>query len=408
VAPFQAVPTPVPAPGEFDAAAGRPDDTPGPDVVRDPVRSWSDAWTVAAAPPEAEPSREPGRRTAGPREAAPGYGDWTSPSRTRDEQPPATEAIPDRNAVRSSGGAGRAPAPATEAIPDRHAAGSLPADAWSADGDERSDRAGDGFAETDGYRRTDRGDRTDGSLRELDDDRARDDSGPDDATGPATGPSTGVVGGRAAFRAERQAAEAERRRTGRRTGGSTAASRFLEDEGPPRTSGVRRAAAGLLAVAVIALLVLGVYSFTAPETQEASGSPTTEPTAPTSTSVAAPSTVLPPLDVEPLPPADGAVAAPVRVPVTVLNATGITGLAAEVAAAIGEQGWQSPGVGQYQGSDVAATTVYYTDGDETQRQAALQLIQQFPQIRGPGVRFFEVPGVADPGLVLVTTGEWRP
>jgi hypothetical protein len=92
----------------------------------------------------------------------------------------------------------------------------------------------------------------------------------------------------------------------------------------------------------------------------------------------------------------------------VLNATGITGLAAEVADALGEQGWESQGVGQYQGGDVAVTTVYVTEGDEQQQQAALQLMEQFPDITGPATRFFEVPGVADPGLVVVTTGEWRP
>jgi hypothetical protein len=94
--------------------------------------------------------------------------------------------------------------------------------------------------------------------------------------------------------------------------------------------------------------------------------------------------------------------------VTVLNATGITGLAADVAGAIGAQGFESPGVGQYQGGDIAVTTVYYTEGDEAQRQAAVRLVELFPEIHGPAVRFFEVPDVAAPGLVLVATGEWRP
>jgi hypothetical protein len=35
-------------------------------------------------------------------------------------------------------------------------------------------------------------------------------------------------------------------------------------------------------------------------------------------------------------------------------------------------------------------------------------VQQFPEISGPAVRFFEVPDVEAPGLVVVTTGEWLP
>jgi hypothetical protein len=171
---------------------------------------------------------------------------------------------------------------------------------------------------------------------------------------------------------------------------------------------VRRAAAGLLAVAVVALLVLGVYSFAGSDPQETSTERTVS-AAPSSTAApAAPSSALPPLEIAPLPPADAAPAAPVRSPVTVLNATGVTGLAADVAEALGAQGWETPGVGQYQGGDVAVTTVYFTKGDETQRQAAVQLVEQFPQITGPVERFFDVPDVATPGLVVVTTGEWRP
>jgi hypothetical protein len=204
------------------------------------------------------------------------------------------------------------------------------------------------------------------------------------------------VGGRAAFRAERQAAEAERLRAVR-------AARQEE----VRSSGVRRVAVGLLAVAVVALVVLGVYSFTSSEAQEAARSSTTEPT-PTAPAPAVPSSALPPLDVQPLPPVDAAPAAPVRVPVTVLNATGVSGLAGDVTAELTTGGWESGGVGEYQGADVATTTVYFTEGDQAQYDAAVQLMQQFPQISGPAVRFFEVPDVADPGLVVVTTGEWRP
>jgi hypothetical protein len=360
VAPFQAVPTPdsgdEPAP-----AAGRPAEPPR-RRASDRVRLESgDAGEDERARPSSPPAATP------PAGAAPGYRDWTSPSRTRDEPPappPATEAIPDR----APAGSSRAVAPATEAIPDRTPT--------------RDDVEDDVDAYED-----DRYDRLDGDDDRLDDE--------EDHRGPVTGSSTGVVGGRAAFRTERQAAEAERLRAVRAA---------RQEEG--RGSGVRRAAVGLLAMAVVALVVLGVYSFASPA-QEASRSATSEPLT-TAAPPAVPSSALPPLDIAPLPPVDAAPAAPVRVPVTVLNATDVSGLAGDVAAELTGGGWEAAGVGAYQGGDVATTTVYYTEGDQTQYDAAVQLVQQFPQISGPAVRFFEVPDAAAPGLVVVTTGEWLP
>jgi hypothetical protein len=281
-----------------------------------------------------------------------------------------TEAIPDRQVVSR----GRAAAPATEAIPDR--------------GTVRGDRARDRTA---GPRTTPPG-------------------GP--PTGPSTG-ATGVVGNRAAMRAERQAREAERaameserRKAARRAGVSRAALRAADDadgDAPPRR---RRTVPALVAAVLVALVLLGVYSYRSPAT-EAAGSSST----PTQTS--APATVppatgaLPPLSVEPLPPVGEAPATPVRVPVTVLNATRTTGLAAEVAGQLDAQGWTSAGVGTYEGGDIAATTVFFTEGEETQRQSALQLMAAFPAVVvGPTPRFFDVPDVADPGVVLVVAGEW--
>jgi len=99
----------------------------------------------------------------------------------------------------------------------------------------------------------------------------------------------------------------------------------------------------------------------------------------------------------------------VRVPVTVLNSTDINGLAAKVAGTVAAGGWETPAVGAYTAGDVAASTVFFTEGDENQRQAAVQLIEQFPQLQGPTPRFFELPAdVQAPGLVVVTTGDWQP
>jgi hypothetical protein len=123
------------------------------------------------------------------------------------------------------------------------------------------------------------------------------------------------------------------------------------------------------------------------------------------TDVAAPLPTLPTATVE-VPPAP---TTPVRVPVTVLNATDTNGLAAKAAAVFVDGGWEAPGVGGYTGGDVAASTVFFTEGDETQRQAAVQLVDAFPQLQGPAVRFFELPAdITAPGLVVVLTGDWQP
>ncbi|SNS77120.1 LytR cell envelope-related transcriptional attenuator [Geodermatophilus pulveris] len=357
VAPFQAVPTPDH--GDEPPAAAPP---------LTPRRRAADrVHPVPAAPaPVDEPARSaaPSPAAAPVHGAAPGYGDWTNPSRTRDEAAaPATTAIPDRAAP------ARAAAPATEAIPDR--APARHDDAPYAAGAPSTGE--DRYADEDVY--------------------GPDDRDGEDARGPDTGSSTGVVGGRAAFRAERQAAEAERLRVMREEAG--------------RGPGVRRAAVGLLAVAVVALVVLGVYSFTSPQVRDAAGSTPSAPV-PTSAAPAVPSSVLPPLDVGPLPPADAAPVAPVRLPVTVLNATGVSGLAGDVSAELVSGGWEAGPIGEYEGADIATTTVYYTQGDQAQYDAAVQLTQQYAQITGPAVRFFEVPDVDDPGLVVVTTGEWLP
>ncbi|PWW21534.1 LytR cell envelope-related transcriptional attenuator [Geodermatophilus normandii] len=347
VAPFQAVPTP-----QADSA--------------EPAAPPLDPWDQPARPPARNRARTP--------EAAPA--------------PPAappTEAIPDREVVRDRG-ASRAPAaPPTEAIPDREPVRGVVAAPLT---EAIPDRALS-------------------SRSRTQDDRDDREAGPDVDTG-----ATGVVGNRAAMRAERaareaerQAMEVERRKAARRAGVSRAALRAADGEdAPPR----RRRGLALLAVVVVALVVLGVYSFASPAARETgSTAPGTQTSAPASV---APSTApLPPLSAEPLPPVEEAPGTPVRVPVTVLNATPTSGLAAEVAAAFDAQGWSSAGVGAYEGGDVASTTVYFDAGNEEQRLSALQLMDAFPGITtGPAARFFDVPGVPDPGLVVVVTGELQP
>jgi hypothetical protein len=221
-----------------------------------------------------------------------------------------------------------------------------------------------------------------------------------------------VVGGRAASRAERAAreearlaAEAARRKAARRTGSVS----LDEDERPRRP---RRLLTGLVAVGAVAAAVLGVYTITTPGAEVAGSQSAATSSASASAPTGAPETTaaLPPLDTAPAP-VEAVPAAPVRVPVTVLNATAITGLAADISGAIAGngQGWTTETPGGYPNGDVAATTVYFTEGDAQQEQAALQLKEQFPQLSGPAPRFFEVPAeVPAPGLVVVAAGDWKP
>ncbi|MGY1812921.1 LytR C-terminal domain-containing protein [Blastococcus sp. SYSU D00820] len=371
IAPFQAVPAPAPTEHPSaplpDVAAGFPLTAPAdaPDPTRERSAGgtgWDSGWREepraaaadalwSAAPPAPAPA------PAGPA-AHPAYVDWTRPSGPDAAPAPATTAIPDREVNRGRQRRSE-PVPPTAAIVE--------------DEPESLDRLAPA-------------------------------TGENAPAGPTTG-GTGVVGSRAADRAERQAADAERRRVAKKNGVRLPRITDDEDEQPRRP---RRRALAVLAVVLVALAVLGVYSFTSPATQEASdGRAAAAPT--TSAAPAPPTAALPPLTVDPLPPVDTAPAAPVRVPVTVLNATSVTGLAADVAEAVGTQGWTSAGVGAYEGGDVPVTTVFFTAGNEEQRQSALQMVDAFPGlVAGPAERFFEVPGVSDPGLVVVAAGDWRP
>ncbi|MGY2002005.1 LytR C-terminal domain-containing protein [Blastococcus sp. SYSU DS1024] len=281
------------------------------------------------------------------------YGDWTKPSRTDETG-------------RSRLGLGAGPemphAPATTAIPERGT----------------------------------------NARRDLDDEAGHDEAGHDEAgydlEHEVDAPAAAVKGGRAAYRAERQAADAARRKAAKRSG----APEVIFDDEPERKP--RRVLKGLVAMAVVAGAVLGVYTVTAPEKEEAADAAPAPASVPT---VAVPTVALPPLPEEPIV-VEPAVTTPVRVPVTVLNATSVTGLAAKISGVVVAGGWESPGVGAYPGTDVSATTVFFTEGDEQQRQAALQLVDQFPDLAGPAPRFFEVADVPAPGLVIVATGNWQP
>lgn len=342
-------PVPVPAPGRPAAKPARSESLA--DLIRaaEPAAAPSRAWATDEVEPQS--TGPTGLRTGAPAPRLPRqtagasdarYGDWTKPSRAGD--------LPSEEEMRA------ASAPSTTAIPERSV---------SRRGEELPD------------------------VEDL----AEETSAPRAERSSARPP----VGGRAALRAERQAADVARRKAAKESGVA------LLDEEPRRAP--RRVAKGLVAMAVVALGVLGVYQFTSPQTQEAGA--TTTQTAPSRAAVA-PVAPLPELVTETAP-VEPVVTTPVRVPLVVLNATQITGLAAKISTAVVGGGWESAGVGAYEGDDVAASTVFFTEGDETQRQAAVQLVDQFPQLQGPAPRFFELPAeITTPSLVVVATGDWTP
>jgi hypothetical protein len=208
------------------------------------------------------------------------------------------------------------------------------------------------------------------------------------------------AGGRAAMRAQRQAVDLARRKAAKRAGDPVG---VPDDDTPAR--GPRRVVTGLVAMVVVALGVLGVYGFVVPAQEAASD---TAAGASTVTSAPTQTAVLPPLETPELEVAvPAAPVTPVLAPVTVLNATDVNGMAADVAAVMAAGGWETSAIGTYLADDIATSTVYYSPGDEAQRQAAESLKAQFPQLQTTAERFFEVPAdVAAPGLVVVLAAPW--
>lgn len=396
VAPFAAVPSPEPRfeldlDEKFPASGGRgsADRSSGsaPAIAR-PSRARVEEPVLASTGPGSAggfrsaplPPRVP--RQTGPTSApSPAYGDWTKPSRSGD-----VELAVDELSIRGQ----RVAAPGTTAIPERRTFGRRRQQV--APIRDSIDREIHSEFDT-GY-----GSRA-GHEHDQDIDRAHDEHrAPPPVRGPASGP---VVGNRAAMRSQRQAADMARRKR-EKQGSAVAVLDELEADSEVRKP--RRVAKGLIAMTVVALGVLGVYSFVSPETKQvaaqspAASAPAIVPDA------TAPLPELPSTPVDTPPEAS----TPVRAPLTILNATSTTGMAAKASDAFVAAGWESAGVGGYKGGDVAASTVFFTEGDETQRQAAVQLVDAFPQLQGPTPRFFDLPaGVPSPGLVVVLAADWK-
>jgi hypothetical protein len=102
-------------------------------------------------------------------------------------------------------------------------------------------------------------------------------------------------------------------------------------------------------------------------------------------------------------PTKAAVPAPARVPLTVLNNTTVTGLARTAAQDFKAHGWSVDQVANYTGR-LAATTVFYRDGDAAAQRAARALARQFPEIAQVAPRSPALP--AGNGLTVVLAPDW--
>lgn len=93
---------------------------------------------------------------------------------------------------------------------------------------------------------------------------------------------------------------------------------------------------------------------------------------------------------------------PTNIPLTVLNNTIKSGLAAQAAQKFSTKGWQVGPVGNYTG-DLSTTTVYYDSSNSAQHRAAETLAAQFPEVAQVQPRFAGLPGS---GLTVVLAPDW--
>ncbi|MFL6129729.1 MAG: LytR C-terminal domain-containing protein [Mycobacteriales bacterium] len=170
---------------------------------------------------------------------------------------------------------------------------------------------------------------------------------------------------------------------------------------------------GLLVLAGIALLVVGVLALrrgdqsvpgAAPApTSTASQAPTTSQPSPAPTTAAATTAPSPAATTVAPPPASGPPPA-ARVPLTVLNNSTISGLADRAAAAAQRRGWRIAQVGNFAGR-LPVTTAYYTPGNGAEERAARLLAAEFPQVGQVLPRYAGLPPTPA-GVVLVVTRDW--
>jgi hypothetical protein len=167
----------------------------------------------------------------------------------------------------------------------------------------------------------------------------------------------------------------------------------------------RRLVAPLAAVAAVVLVIVLLLVLNSPDHTSGPGPALQSPPAVATTSASpSPSTSHSPRPkptrTAPVQPPPARTHPPVaKAPVTVLNNSTRTGLAARAADQLASGGWPIDLVGNYRGR-LPVSTLYYVDG---QSRVAHLLAAQFPAVARVLPRFDGLPGE---GLTLVVTREW--
>ncbi|MEO6957969.1 MAG: LytR C-terminal domain-containing protein [Antricoccus sp.] len=98
-------------------------------------------------------------------------------------------------------------------------------------------------------------------------------------------------------------------------------------------------------------------------------------------------------------------AAAVKLPVTVLNAGGASGLAGRIRDALQTKGWTVAEVGNLTTAPVSVSTIYYPADNSDAQAAAAALKSDFPKL----TQVAQTPSsLKYDGLVIVATGDWDP
>jgi ABC-type transport system substrate-binding protein len=174
----------------------------------------------------------------------------------------------------------------------------------------------------------------------------------------------------------------------------------------PRPSNRRRIdriGGGVLAVLGLVVAVVAVVALRHPNGRQARPvalrtTSTTTVTA-TATPTAAPSNSPSSPSNSPSPAATSIYAALQSIPLAVLNNTFTPGLAETAKQRFESAGWTVTSTGNIT-NDILSTCAYYDPSDPANEQAALQLQQQFPEIKRVKERFAELP--SGPIIVVLT------
>lgn len=95
----------------------------------------------------------------------------------------------------------------------------------------------------------------------------------------------------------------------------------------------------------------------------------------------------------------------VKLPVTVLNAGGASGLAGRIRDALKTKGWTTAEIGNFTGSKPAQSTIYYPANNPDAQASAEALKSDFPKL----TQVEQAPSsLKYTGIVLVVTGDWDP